>query len=122
MEVRKDIFPQIKDHRLFIGLIYRTHEALNGLFPTEEEVTKYVNSFENPKHAELFLEVGEYYHSTKYYSCPNCFPPKRIENCPNCKNALSMPAHIVLIMLISIMERLSLGLGEWKDFIDWIDD
>lgn len=120
MDIRRDAFSNVKDRRLLKGLVYRTHEAFNALFSTEEEVTNYVNSFADPRIAELFLEVGDYYHSAKYYSCPNCFPPKRIEKCPHCKNAFEMPAYIVLIMIISIMEKLSLGLGNWKDFIDWL--
>lgn len=121
MQIRADIFPKNpKSQKILEGFVYLTHSSLQDIFPTEEDVVKYLNNFENPQIAKLFLETGRYYHSAKNYSCPICFPPKQIEKCPNCKQTLEMPSFLVLIMIISIMERLSSGLTPFQDFYTWM--
>jgi len=122
MKVREDIFPNASDkiQDILQGLAYLAFQTFGDFFSSKDDVIKYINKFENPKIALLFLEVGEFYHSAKFYYCPNCFPPKRIESCPECKNPFEMPAHIVLIMMTSISERLSLGLKNFIDFFDWV--
>lgn len=98
-----------------------TYESLKDLFSSKDDVIRYINNFEDPKRTEQFLEAAKFYHFAKSYYCPNCFPSKRIEICPNCEKPFEMPAYIVLIMIVSIMERLSLGLAEFTDFFDWVN-
>jgi hypothetical protein len=123
MKVREDIFPEIKAHEklqeYLNGLTDIAYQAFTGLFSSVTEVVQYINNFEKPEIAKLFLEIGEYYYSAKFYYCPHCFPPKRIEKCPHCNSSFEMPAHLVLIMIISIMERISLGFTKYADFFEW---
>ena len=118
MRIREDIFPQAQD--IVEGLTHVALESFESLFSSENDIIRYVNNFEDPEYARQFLEVGELYHYVKFYYCPVCFPPQRIEICPKCKNPFEMPAYVVLIMIISISERLSLGLKEFTDFFDWV--
>ena len=124
MDIRNDIYPNPEAHKYLEALAYRTQEAFPTLFPTLDDVIQYVNNFKNPKIAALFLDVGDYYNSAKFYSCPKCFPPKRIETCPHCKSTFEMPAFIVLIMIISVMEKLatvkSSGVKSWIEFDNWV--
>ena len=121
MEIRKDILPPSeKAERALVAFVAITQSSLKRIFPTEDDVIKYVNNFENPEIAKLFLETGRYYHSAKNYSCPACFPPKHLEKCPNCGEILELPSFLVLIMIISIMERLSHGSKSYQDFYTWI--
>ena len=120
--IREDIFPegdQIKVQHILQAWAHLTQEAFSKIFSSQNEVIQYVNNFKNPKLAKMFLEVGKYYYSAKHFYCSNCFPPKKIDSCPNCKKSLDMPAFIVLIMIISIMERLALGLRKYQDFCEW---
>jgi len=120
MKVRDDIYPWAKSverKKIFQGLAGFAFETFSGLFSSEDDVIKYINNFEDPNIAEQFIEIAEYYHFAKFYYCPKCFPPKKIENCPKCKNPIELPAHMVLIMMLSIMERLS---GDFQDFRDWV--
>jgi len=123
MKIREDIFHEIEGYEktqdIVQGLANLAFQALSGLFSSRDEVIQYINNFENPKIARLFLEIGEFYYFTKFYYCPKCFPPKRIEKCPYCKSTFEMPAYAVLIMVISIMERLSRGLKEYEEFHKW---
>jgi hypothetical protein len=124
MDIRKDIYSIPEAQNYLQALAYRTQEAFPTIFPTVDDVIKYVNNFKNAKIAELFLDIGYYYNSAKYYKCPKCFPPKRIDTCPNCGGTFEMPAFIVLIMVISVMEKLasvdSGGIESWVDFYDWV--
>jgi len=124
MDIRNDIY-QPEAQKYLKGLAYRTQEAFPAAFPTIDEVIKYVNNFKTGKIAELFLNIGDYYNSAKYYTCPKCFPPKRIETCPHCEGTFEMPAFVVLIMVISVMEKLasvdSIGVESWVDFYDWVN-
>lgn len=123
MRVREDIFPEAdktKVQDLLQGLTHVSFQSFGSLFPSKDELICYVNNFKNAKIARQFLEIGEFYHSAKFYYCPNCFPRKRIEICPYCKNSFEMPAYIVLIMIISILERLSLGIKKFTDFFGWV--
>ena len=120
MKVRDDIYPWAKGvemEKIFQGLAGFAFETFSGLFSSEDDVIKYINNFEDPNIAKQFIEIAEYYHFAKFYYCPKCFAPKRIENCPECKNPIELPAHIVLIMMISIMERLS---GKFLPFRTWV--
>lgn len=125
MKIREDIFPKIEAQDILQGLANLAFQSFRGLFSSKDDVIQYINSFENPKIALLFLEVGEYYYFAKFYYCPNCFPSKKIENCSYCKKPFEMPAYIVLIMIISIMEQLSAmerqsrRFNEYMDFFDW---
>jgi len=125
MDVRNDIYPSPEAQKYSQALAYRTQEAFPTAFPTVDDVVKYVNNFKTAKIAELFLDIGDYYNSAKYYTCPKCFPPKRIEICPHCGGTFEMPAFIVLIMVISVMEKLasvdSSGVESWVDFYDWVN-
>jgi hypothetical protein len=122
-DIRSDFYPP-EAQRYLQALAYKTQEAFPEAFPAVEDVIKYTNNFKDPKMGELFLDIGNYYNSAKYYTCPNCFPPKRIEVCPNCNSTFEMPAFIVLIMIISIMEKLasvdSSNVGSWVDFYNWV--
>jgi len=123
MKIREDIFPEIVSHEkaqeYVRGLASLAFQAFRGLFSSEEEVVEYVNRFENPKFARLFLEIGKYYYSAKCYYCPNCFPPKKMEKCPHCEKPFEMLAYMVLIMIISVMERLSREFSKYIDFFEW---
>jgi hypothetical protein len=106
LQIRDDLFQtNVKTDKILEGFVHLTHASLNGIFPTVEEVVKYVNTFDNPEIARLFLETGRYYHSAKNFICPVYFPPTKIEKCPDCKQTLEMPSFLVLIMIISIMEQ-----------------
>jgi rubrerythrin len=123
LKIRGDIYSWAKSRekeKIVQGLARLAFETFSGLFSSEDDVIKYINNFENPKIAERFLEIGEFYHFAKFYYCPNCFPTKRIGICPECKRPFELPAHIVFIMMISIMETLSLGLEDFVDFYDWV--
>lgn len=124
MEIRNDIYPSPEAQRYLQALAYRTQEAFPAAFPTVDDFIQYVNNFKNPKIAGLFLDIGDYYNSAKYYTCPKCFPPKRIETCPHCEGTFEIPAFIVLIMIISVMEKLasvdSSGVKSWVDFYSWV--
>jgi hypothetical protein len=125
MEIRKDMYPEPEDQKGLQALAFRTQEAFSTTFPTVEDVINYANKFKNPKITKLFLDIGNYYHSAKFYSCPNCTPPERSETCPHCNSKLEMPAFIMLIMSVSIMEKLasvdSNGVESWVDFYDWVN-
>jgi hypothetical protein len=120
LTIRKDIETQ----KNLQTLVYQTQEAFPIIFPTIEEVTKYINSLKPAKIAELLLVIGEYYHSAKFYSC-DCLPPKRTETCPNCNGKFKMPDLIVLSMVLSVIEKLasvtSNGAKSWVDFYDWVN-
>lgn len=125
MIIREDIYPKIRDspekQKYLNALAEIALESYgNSFFQSKEDVIEYLNNFDSPEIAELFLEVGQYYQYSKYYYCPNCFPIQRIDLCPECKSPMEIPAHLVLIMLLSIIERLSLGLREYMSFFDWI--
>lgn len=123
MEIRKDIFHNLKgQHRedLLREFVALTLESFNKFFQSEDEIIKYVNNFDSREKAELFLEVGQYYHSAKYYSCHNCHNPSKSITCPHCKQVLKVPSYLFLIMYISIMERLSRDYLLWVDFKDWV--
>jgi hypothetical protein len=124
MDIRNDIYPNPEAQKYLQALAYRTQEAFPTIFPTVDDVIRYVNNFKNPTIAGLFLDVGDYYNSAKFYACPKCFPPKRIETCPHCNNTFEMPAFIVLIMIISVMEKLAsadtCGVESWFDFYNWV--
>jgi len=118
MKIRDDIFPQAQD--IAQGLTHVTFQSFDSLFSSKNDIIRYINNFEDPEHARQFLEVGEFYHFVKFYYCPICFPPKRIETCPKCNKTFELPAYIVLIMIVSISERLSLGLKKFTDFFSWV--
>jgi len=118
MKIRDDIFPQAQD--IVKGLTHVAFQSFDSLFSSVNDIIRYVNNFEDPEYALQFLEVGELYHYVKFYYCPVCFPPQRIELCPKCKKPFEMPAYIVLIMIISISERLSFGLKKFTNFFNWV--
>jgi hypothetical protein len=124
-KIREDIFPEIEGYDNTQSFLQRlaemTFQALDGLFSSKDEVVQYINNFCNAEIAKEFLEITEFYYSAKFYYCPNCFPPKRIDECPHCKQNFEMPAYIVLIMIVSIMERLSRCLDDYVDFFEWTD-
>jgi len=124
MDIRKDIYPLPETQKYLQILTYRTQEAFPTIFNTVDDVIQYVNNFKSPKIAGLFLDVGNYYNSTKYYTCPKCSPQKQTETCPRCSNTLEMPPFTTLIMVLSIMEKLasveSSGAECWVDFHDWV--
>lgn len=122
MKVREDIFPEAdktKIQNILQGLAHMTFQSFDSLFSSKDDIIRYINNFEDPNIARQFLEVGEFYHFAKFYYCPS-FLCKRIETCPNCGKPFEMPAFIVFIMLVSIMERLSLGLKKFTDFYGWV--
>ena len=123
MKVKEDIFPELKGAKGLQDYLQRlagmTLEAFAGKFSSKEEVIQLINNLK-PDVARLFLDISEYYYNMKVYYCPNCFPPKKLDKCPFCGNPFEMPAHIVLIMVISIMEKLSRGLYDYVEFFDWV--
>jgi hypothetical protein len=125
MEIRNDIYPTPEAQEYLQALAKRTQEAFPSVFPTVDAVIQYVNNFKKPKIAELFLEIGNYYNAAKFYTCPKCSPPNKIQTCPKCNNTLEIPAFIIIIMIISVMEKLasleSSGVECWVDFYDWVN-
>ncbi|MCW4017955.1 MAG: hypothetical protein NWF00_04660 [Candidatus Bathyarchaeota archaeon] len=125
MEIRKDICPEKDDAQEYLqALAYRTQEAFPTAFSSVDDAVRYVNKFKNPKIAKLFLDIGDYYHSAKFCSCPKCTPPKKIETCPYCNSKFERPAFIVLITAVSVMEKLasvdSSSVESWVDFHEWV--
>lgn len=125
MDIRNDIY-RPEAQRYLQALAQRIQEAFPTSFHTVDDVIKYVNAFKDPKIAELFLDIGEYYNCAKFYACPKCFPSYGSKTCPHCKHKFEMPAFIVLIMVISIIEKLesvkSNGINDWRDFEEWVSD
>ncbi len=125
MDIRNDIYPLPEAQKYLQALTYRTQEALPTIFPTVDDVIRYVNNFKNPKIAGLFLDVGNYYNSAKFYTCPKCAPPHQTETCPSCNNTLETPPFTMLIMVLSVMEKLasveSSGVEGWVEFYDWVN-
>jgi hypothetical protein len=122
MKVREDIYPEANKTRIQDVLQALAHVALqsfDSIFSSEDDLVRYINNFASARRARQFLEVGEFYHFAKFYYCPS-FGCKRIEICPICGKPFEVPAYIVLIMIISIMEQLSLGLNKFTDFYDWV--
>ncbi len=124
MDIRNDIYPLPEAQKYLQALASRTQEAFPALFHTADDVIIYVNNFKNPKIAGLFLDVGNYYNSAKYYTCPKCSPPKQTQTCPSCNSTLEMPPFTVLVMVMSVMEKLasveSSDVEGWVDFYDWV--
>lgn len=125
MDIRNDIYPIPENQKHLQALISRTKEAFPTIFPTVDAVIQYVNNFKSPKIAGLFLDVGNYYNAAKFYTCPKCRPPTKIQTCPNCSNTLEMPPFTTLIMIMSIIEKLasveSGNIENWVDFYDWVN-
>lgn len=122
MKVREDIYPEAdktKIQDILQGLARLVLQSFGTLFLSEDDIIRYINNFENPKIARQFLEIGEFYHFAKFYYCPS-FGCKRIETCPNCGKPFEIPAFIVFIMIVSIMEQLSSGLKKFTNFYSWI--
>jgi hypothetical protein len=123
-KVKEDIFPDLQGAEglqdILQGLANRVFEAFSAMFSSKDDVIQYINDFKEPKIAKLFLDIADYYYHAKFYYCPKCFPPTRLDKCPSCENPFEMPAHIVLVMVISLMEKLSRGLSEYIDFYNWI--
>jgi hypothetical protein len=123
MVLRNDIYSP-EAQKYLDTLVNRTQQAFPTIFPTTNDVINYVNNFKTAKLAELFLDIGDYYNSAKYYTCPECIPPKKVETCPSCQNTIEMPDFILLIMAFSVMEKLafveSSGIENWVDFYDWV--
>jgi hypothetical protein len=121
MQIRNDLFPDNpKAKEIRQAFINITHSSLKHIFPTKEDVTEYVNNFNSPEIAFLFLQTGRYYNSVNSLACYFCFPPKPIDKCPNCGKTLQMPSFLALITMISIMEKLSSELKFYQDFYTWI--
>lgn len=124
MDIRTDIYPIPENKKYLEALAKRTQEAFPMVFPTVDAVIIYVNNFKNPKIAGLFLDVGNYYNATKFYTCPKCTPPKQTQTCPSCNNTPEMPPFTMLIMVMSVMEKLasmeSSGVESWVDFFEWV--
>jgi hypothetical protein len=124
MDIRNDIYPLPEAQKYLQAMAHRTQEAFPTFFRTVDDVILYVNNFKNPKIAALFLDVGNYYNSTKYYTCPKCIPPKQTQTCPQCNNTLETSPFVVLIMAMSVLEKLvsveSSSVESWVDFYDWV--
>jgi hypothetical protein len=123
LKIRDDIFLGSKGGKkeiILAELIRLAFEALGNLFSSEDVVIEFVNNFKDPKIAERFLEIATFYYYAQFHFSPNCFTSKRAGNCPECKSPFEMPAHTVLIMILSMMEFLSSDLKEYVDFYDWI--
>jgi hypothetical protein len=73
--------------------------ALSSLFKTREDFVDYLNSFENPKDAELLLRVCQFYFVSKKHQ------PQ---------------SYVKLIMIISAIEKLANKEKEFQEFCDWI--
>jgi len=65
-KLRKDFFPTIKEfpenrENTINTWISEAFEAVNSLFPSKEKFIEYVNSFRNPRDAELFIRLCQFY-------------------------------------------------------------
>ena len=120
VRIREDIYPSFAEparSRVINGYISIAYNSISELFDSRNDMIEYINKLENPGIAELFLEVGRFYQSAKYYSCPNCW--EKIKRCSSCGRVFEMPSFIVLTIIISIMEKLSRNLIDYIDFKDW---
>lgn len=114
MEIRNDLSPQTLENQKHLQLlINNTQEALPTTFSTTQDVIRYVNKFRDPKIAKLFLAVGNYYNAAKFYKCPQY------------NNTLETSPFTLLIMTISIIEKMASvetnGVKNWVDFYDWVN-
>lgn len=125
LDIQSDFFPDQEVRRQLL-LAHRIRDAFPKTFRTVEDVLKYIKDFKDTQKAELFLEIGDFYNSAKFYKCPVCqpFPSEGKQACSECKKTLEMPAFIFLIMSISIMEKLAFVDSkfpeEWMDSENWI--
>jgi hypothetical protein len=122
MQIRTDLFPDNpKAEEISQTYVKIATIAFKPIFPTEDAVIEYVNNFDTPKNAFLFLQTSRFYLSVHDLACYECFPPKPIDKCPDCGKFLLMPSFLALISMISIMERLSSKLKTYQDFFTWLD-
>jgi hypothetical protein len=75
-------------------------EAFNSIFSSKEEFIKYVNSLKNPRDAELFLHIGDFYLIAKKYQ---------------------RESYVKLIMIVSIVEKIANKEKEFQEFYEWIE-
>jgi hypothetical protein len=125
MDIRKDIYPMPEAQQYLEELTCKTREAFPTVFPTVAHVIQYVNNFKSPKIAGLFLDIGNYYNSTKFYTCPKC-KPSQSQSCQRCNSTtLEMPPFNKLIMVLAVAEKLasveSSNIEGWVDFYDWVN-
>jgi len=69
-KLRKDIFTTIEEslenrENTLNMWINEAFKAVNSLFPSKEKFIEYVNLFRNPRDAELFIRLCQFYLITK---------------------------------------------------------
>lgn len=105
VKIRKDIFPKVKDdifetRENFINrCINESYESLKEIFSSRNNFIEYINSLKSRKIAELFIRTSQFYLI--------------------CKKYVNL-RFIKLIMIISIIERLSSRMKKYLLFKDWI--
>jgi len=75
-------------------------DAVNGLFSSKQEFIDYLNSFGNPREAELFIKICRYYLVAKKHQ---------------------PTSYIKLIMIVSAIERIANREKKYQEFYDWIE-
>ena len=105
IKIRDEIFPNLKGifnesrEKILEVWIGEAYNPFNNRFASLEEFINFINKIKEPKNAEKFLRLSQFYHSCKNY-VPDTFTK--------------------LIMIFSIIESiLSLG-KKYKPFKDWI--
>lgn len=80
--------------------IDEVYEALNGLFPSKNELIHYVNSLDTSETAELFIKISRFYLISKKYQ---------------------PTSYVKLIMIISAIERTINKDKKYQEFYFWIE-
>jgi len=105
VELRRDIFPNLKDdvfstrNETLKIWIHEVFESFKGMFSSTEELINYLNSFSNPLNVELFIRLSQFYGISKIY-----------QESP----------YVKLIMMVSIIEKLTNKEKKYIPFKDWI--
>lgn len=104
MEIRKDVFPNFnpifgsKDDYLKRN-IQMAYEAFKAVFSSTNEVIELVNRIEDVRKAEIFLRLSRYYNISKNYAGHD---------------------FLKVIMIISLIEKLTALEDPFVDFKDWV--
>jgi arsenate reductase-like glutaredoxin family protein len=105
VEIRNDLFPNMGEffepkNNVIEVWVNETFEAFSSLFPSKEDFVAYLNSFKDPKDAELLIKIGGFYFITKRYHSQS---------------------YIKLIMIISLMEKLVDRESKFQEFNEWLE-
>jgi|GEM_PF-5904716 hypothetical protein len=104
-KMRDDLFPNMAvifepKNKIIEMWVDEAFEAFRSLFSSKEKFIEYLNSFKDPRNAELLIGIGGFYLLAKKYH------PQ---------------SYIRLIMIISIIEKLTNRERKFQEFYEWIE-